>query len=203
MHGPVCQRVFFLLFAAKIERRSSGRDERVFFPLITIAASQANNRKKNPLAPRVSYQLPSLYNVYKEKPIFQNITKKHVHVIFPVLILFVQSTHMERILTGLGGLVWKILRASGNIQLRACFQAQKKSTSLVSVFGTYVKTERLKKLKSLPRGLMVLILIGEKHTFKFLKFNGLNLVFSCLRRKSDIVITKREKTLIIYDNFIY
>lgn len=112
--------------------------------------------KKNPLAPRVSYQLPSLYNVYKEKPIFQNITKKHVHVIFPVLILFVQSTHMERILTGLGGLVWKILHASGNIQLRACFQAQKKSTSLVSVFGTYVKTERLKKLKSLPRGLMVL-----------------------------------------------
>ena len=112
--------------------------------------------KKNPLAPRVSYQLPSLYNVYKEKPIFQNISKKHVHVIFPVLILFVQSTHMERILTGLGGLVWKILHASGNIQLRACFQAQKKSTSLVSVFGTYVKTERLKKLKSLPRGLMVL-----------------------------------------------
>ena len=94
---------FFLLFAAKIERRSCGRDERVFFPLITIAASQANNRKKNPLAPRVSYQLPSLYNVYKEKPIFQNITKKHVHVIFPVLILFVQSTHMERILTGFGG----------------------------------------------------------------------------------------------------
>ena len=159
---PKCARTcvpesfFFLLFAAKIERRSSGRDERVFFPLITIAASQANNRKKNPLAPRVSYQLPSLYNVYKEKPIFQNITKKHVHVIFPVLILFVQSTHMERILTGLGGLVWKILHASGNIQLRACFQAQKKSTSLVSVFGTYVKTERLKKLKSLPRGLMVL-----------------------------------------------
>ena len=44
--GPVCQRVFFLLFAAKIERRSSGRDERVFFSLTTIAASQANNRKK-------------------------------------------------------------------------------------------------------------------------------------------------------------
>ena len=153
---PVRQRGFFLLFAAKIER-SCGRDKRVFFPLITIAASQANNRKKNPLAPRVSYQLPSLYNVYKEKPIFQNITKKHVHVIFPVLILFVQSTHMERIwVTGLGGLVWKILHASGNIQLHVCFQAQKKSTSLVSVFGTYVKTERLKKLKSLPRRLMVL-----------------------------------------------
>ena len=49
---PKCARTcvpesfFFLLFAAKIERRSSGRDERVFFPLITIAASQANNRKK-------------------------------------------------------------------------------------------------------------------------------------------------------------
>ena len=151
---------FSLLFAAKIERRSCDREERVFFPLIMIAASPLNFRRKqqekNPLAPRVSYQFPSLYNVYKEKPIFQNITKKHVHVIFPVLILFVQSTHMERILTGLGGLVWKILHASGNIQLRACFQAQKKSTSLVSVFGTYVKTERLKKLKSLPRRLMVL-----------------------------------------------
>ena len=93
--------IFSLLFAAKIERRSCDREERVFFPLITIAASPLNFRRKqqekNPLAPRVSYQFSSLYNVYKEKPIFQNITKKHVHVIFPVLILFVQSTHMERI----------------------------------------------------------------------------------------------------------
>jgi len=49
---------------------------------------------------------------------------------------------MEKIrVTWLGGLVWKILHASGNIQLRACFQAQEKTTSLVSVFGTYVKTE--------------------------------------------------------------
>ena len=102
----------------------------------------ANNKKKNPLAPRVSYQFPSLYNVQKEKPIFQNITKKHAHVIFPVLILFVQSSHMERIwVTGLGRLVWKTLHASRNIQPRACFQAQEKTTSLISVFGTYVKTE--------------------------------------------------------------
>ena len=57
-----------LLFAAKIERRGrSDRDEGIFFPLVTIAASPLNFRrkqqKKNPLAPSVSYQLPSLYNV--------------------------------------------------------------------------------------------------------------------------------------------
>ena len=37
---PVCQRVFSLLFAAKIERRSRDRDE--------------EKEKKNPLAPSVS-----------------------------------------------------------------------------------------------------------------------------------------------------
>ena len=53
-----------LLFAAKIERRGRGdRDERVFFPASHDRGFAANNKKKNPLAPRVSYQLPSLYNV--------------------------------------------------------------------------------------------------------------------------------------------
>ena len=49
--------VFFLLFAAKIEQGSRDRDERYFFPLVTIAASPLNFRRKQqeekPLAPRV------------------------------------------------------------------------------------------------------------------------------------------------------
>ena len=50
--------VFFLLFAAKIEQGSRDRDERFFFfPLVTIAASLLNFRRKQqekkPLAPRV------------------------------------------------------------------------------------------------------------------------------------------------------
>ena len=99
---PVCQRVFFpCCLRRKLSDEAAIVKSGFFFPLITIAASPLNFRRKqqekNPLAPRVSYQFSSLYNVYKEKPIFQNITKKHVHVIFPVLILFVQSTHMERI----------------------------------------------------------------------------------------------------------
>ena len=49
--------VFFLLFAAKIEQGSRDRDERYFFPLVTIAASPLNFRRKQqekkPLTPRV------------------------------------------------------------------------------------------------------------------------------------------------------
>ena len=49
--------VFFLLFAAKIEQGIRDRDERFFFPLVTIAASPLNFRRKQqeekPLAPRV------------------------------------------------------------------------------------------------------------------------------------------------------
>ena len=49
--------VFFLLFAAKIEQGIRDRDERYFFPLVTIAASPLNFRRKQqeekPLAPRV------------------------------------------------------------------------------------------------------------------------------------------------------
>ena len=49
--------VFFLLFAAKIEQGSRDRDERYFFPLVTIAASPLNFRRKQqeekPLALRV------------------------------------------------------------------------------------------------------------------------------------------------------
>ena len=123
VHGRVCQRVFFPVvcgenWATKLRSWRAG-----FFPAHHDRGFAGKQQEKNPLASRVSFQLPSLYNVYKEKPIFQNITKKHVHVIFPVLILFVQGTHMERILTGLGGLVWKILHASRNIQLRVWFSA--------------------------------------------------------------------------------
>ena len=49
--------VFFLLFAAKIEQEIRDRDERFFFPLVTIAASPLNFRRKQqekkPLTPRV------------------------------------------------------------------------------------------------------------------------------------------------------
>ena len=43
---PGCQRVFFLLFAAKIKRRSRDRDEREKNPLFTIAASSLNFLRK-------------------------------------------------------------------------------------------------------------------------------------------------------------
>ena len=49
--------VFFLLFAAKLEQGIRDRDERFFFPLVTIAASPLNFRRKQqekkPLTPRV------------------------------------------------------------------------------------------------------------------------------------------------------
>ena len=46
---PGCQRVFFLLFAAKIEQGSRDCDERFFFPLFTIAVNfrRKQQEKKN------------------------------------------------------------------------------------------------------------------------------------------------------------
>jgi len=44
-HYPECQRVFFLLSAAKIEQGSRDRDELFFSPLVKIAVSPLNFRR--------------------------------------------------------------------------------------------------------------------------------------------------------------
>ena len=152
---------FSLFFAAKIERKSRDRDERVFFPLVTIAASPLNFRReqqeKKPFGTQGIVPASFAVQCVKRKTHLSKYYKETCARNFSCSYsICTKHPHGKNVGDRVGRTCLETLHASGNIQLGACFQAQEKTTSLISVFSTYVETEWLKKLKWLRRRLMAL-----------------------------------------------